>query len=48
MNSCTPKKTARYLTLNVNSTLLVFNIETSGKLIDVPETMNTTHNLNNQ
>lgn len=35
------KTTAQYLTLNINPTLLVFNIETPGKLIDVPEKQNT-------
>lgn len=38
LNDYKKTKTSQYLTLNVNPTLLVFNIETSRKLIDVPET----------
>jgi hypothetical protein len=35
------KGIAQYLTLHINPTILVFNIETSRKLIYVPETTNT-------
>ena len=41
LNDYKKTKTSQYLTLNVNPTLLVFNIETSRKLVDVPETRST-------
>lgn len=39
------KRTAQYLTLHINPTFLVFNIETSRELINVPETTKTENRI---